>query len=163
MAAPLQMALQAMCLTKAQRKAKKYQRQTDLLPGTGTRQQANFSKMSQDELVHHYKLQGKNYWTPKLKEAFEELKQRFQKEVILQFSDLSKDWWITVDSGTYTFGGALEQGDANGNLRAVAFFSKRLQGTRTKRPNGSYHKTGQLNWHISDQGIVRNCRHLVQV
>ena len=39
----------------------------------------------------------------------------------------------------------------------MAFFHKRLQGTRTKRPDGSYHKTGQLNWHISDQemnGIV---------
>ena len=92
-----------------------------------------------------------------MKEAFEELKQRFQKEVILQFPDLSKDWWITVDSSTFAFGGTLEQEDANGNLRPVAFFSKKLQGTRTKRPDGSYHKTGQLNWHISDQemyGIV---------
>ena len=85
MAAPLQMALQGMCLTKAQKKAQKYQRQTDLLPGTRTRQMADFSKMSQEELVHHYKLQGKIYWTPERKEAFEELEQRFQKEVILQF------------------------------------------------------------------------------
>ena len=157
MAAPLQMALQGMCLTKAQKKAQKYQRQTDLLPGTGTRQRANFSKMSQEELVQHYKLQGKIYWTPEMKEAFEELKQRFQKEVILQFPDLSKDWWITVDFSTFAFGGTLEQEDANGNLRPVAFFSKKLQGTRTKQPDGSYHKTGQLNWHISDQemyGIV---------
>ena len=37
------------------------------------------------------------------------------------------------------------------------FFQRKLQGTRTKRPDGSYHKTGQLNWNISDQemyGIV---------
>ena len=157
MAAPLQMALQGMCLTKAQKKAQKYQRQTDLLPGTGTRQRANFSKMSQDKLVQRYKLQGEIYWTPEMKEAFEELKQRFQQEVILQFPDVSKDWWITVDSSTFAFGGTLEQEDANGNLRPVAFFSKKLQGTRTKRPDGSYHKTGQLNWHISDKemyGIV---------
>ena len=92
MAAPLQMALQGMCLTKAQRKAQKYQRQTDLLPGTGTCKRGNFSKMSQEEMVHHSKLQGKIYWNPKMKEAFEELEQRFQKEVILQFPDLSKDW-----------------------------------------------------------------------
>ena len=92
-----------------------------------------------------------------MKEAFEELNQRFQKEVILQFPDLSKDPWTTVESSTYAFGGTLEQDDANGNLRPVAFFSKVLQSTRTKRPDGSYHKTGQLNWHISDQelyGIV---------
>ena len=92
-----------------------------------------------------------------MKEAFEDLKQRFQKEVILQFPGLSKDWWITVDSSTFAFGGTLGQEDANGNLRPVAFFSKTLQGTRTKQPDGSYHKTGQLNWHISDQemyGIV---------
>ena len=92
-----------------------------------------------------------------MKEAFEELKQRFQKEVILRFPDLSKEWWITVDSSTYAFGGTLEQEDDNGNLRPVAFFSKTLPGTRTKRPDGSYPKAGQLNWHILDQemyGIV---------
>ena len=86
---------------------------------------------------------------------FEELKQQFQKGVILQFPDLSKDWWITVDSSTSAFEGTLEQEDANGNLRPVAFFSKKLQGTRTKRPDGSYHKTGQLNWHILDQEMYR--------
>ena len=39
----------------------------------------------------------------------------------------------------------------------MAYFSKKLRGNRTQRPDGSYHKTGQLNWHISDQemyGIV---------
>ena len=92
MAAPLQMALQGMCLTKPQKKGQKYQRQTDLLPGTGTRHSANFSKMSQEELVQHYKLREKIYWTPEMKEAFQELKQRFQKKMILQFSDLSRDW-----------------------------------------------------------------------
>ena len=151
MAAPLQMALQGMCLTKAQKKAQKYQRQTDLLPGTGTRQRANFSRMSQGELVQHDKLQGKIYWTPEMKEAFEELKQRFQ------FPDLIEDWLITVESSTFAFGGTLEQKDAKGNLRPVMFFSKKLQGTGTKRPDRSYHKTGQLNWHILDQemyGIV---------
>ena len=40
-----------------------------------------------------------------MKEAFEELKQRFQKEVILQFPDLSKDWGIIVDSSTFAFWG----------------------------------------------------------
>ena len=37
------------------------------------------------------------------------------------------------------------------------FFSKTLQGTRTKRPDRSYHQTGQFHWYISDQetyGIV---------
>ena len=59
MAASLQMTLQGTCLTKAQKKAKKYQRQTDLPPGTGTRHRANFSKMSQEEVIQHYKLQEK--------------------------------------------------------------------------------------------------------
>ena len=133
MTAPLQMALQGMCLTKAQKKAHKYQRQTDLLPGTGTRQRANFSIMSQEELVHHYKLQGKIYCTPERKEAFEELKQRFQKEVIIQFPDLSKEWWITVDSSTYAFGGTLEQEDAKCNLRPVAFFFKKVTGHQDQK------------------------------
>ena len=61
-----------------------------------------------------------------MKEAVEELKQRFQKEVILQFPDLTRDWWITVDSSTYAFGSTREQEDANGNLRPVAFFSKKV-------------------------------------
>ena len=58
MATPLQIALQGMCLTKAQKKAQKYQRQTDLLPGTGTRHRANFSKINQEELMQDYQLQG---------------------------------------------------------------------------------------------------------
>ena len=107
--------------------------------------------MSQQELIQHYKLQGKTYWTPEMKEALEELQQPFQKEVILQLPDLSKDWWITVDSSTYASGVTLEQEDDNSNLRPVAFFSKRLQGTSTKWPHRSCHKTGQLNGHISDQ------------
>ena len=92
MAAPLQTALHGMCLTKAQKKAEKYHPQTDLLPGTGTHHRANCSKMSVEELIQHYKLQGKNYWPAEMKEAFEELKQRLKKEVLLQFPDLSKDW-----------------------------------------------------------------------
>ena len=77
-----------------------------------------------------------------MKEAFEESRQRFQIEVILQSPDLSKDWWITVDSSAYAFEDTLEQEDDNCNLRPVAFFSKELQGTRTKRPDGSYDETG---------------------
>ena len=77
-----------------------------------------------------------------MKEAFEESKQHFQIEVILQSPDLSNDWWITVDSSAYAFEDTQEQEDDNNNLRLVAFFSKTLQGTRTKRPDGSYDKTG---------------------
>ena len=90
-----------------------------------------------------------------MKIAFEELKDGFQKGVILQFLDLSKDWWITVDSSAYAFGGTLEQEDSKSNLRPVALCSKKLQGTRTKRLDGSYHKTGQLNWHNSDKKMYR--------
>ena len=161
MAAPLQMALQGMCFKEAQKKAQKkaqmYVRETDLLPGTGTRHRAKLSKMSQEELIQHYKIQGKFYWTPEMKGSFEELKPRFQRAMILQFPDLSKDPWITVDYSTYALGGTLEQEEDNGNLRPVAFFCKTLQGTRTKRPDWAYHKTGQLNSQISDQeeyGIV---------
>ena len=64
MAAPLQMALQGMCLTKAEKKAQKHQRQTDLLPGTGTRHRANFPKMSQEELIQPYNTPGKNLLDP---------------------------------------------------------------------------------------------------
>ena len=148
---PPQMALQGMCLRKAQKKAQVYQQHTDLLLGTGTRPRSHFSNMSQEEMIQQYKLQKKNYWTRETKEVFQELKQRFHKGVILQFPDLSKEWWITVDSTTYALWGTLEQEDDNRNLRPLASFSKTLPGIRTERPDGSYHKTGQLNWHISDQ------------
>ena len=91
------MALQGIYLTKAPRRAQKYQRQTDLLPRTRTRHRASFSKMNQEDLIQHYKLEGMIYWTPEMKEAFENLKKRLQNEVILKFPDLSKDWWVTVD------------------------------------------------------------------
>ena len=79
------------------------------------------------------------------------MKQHFPKEVRNQLPDLGKDCGITVDSSAYAFRGTLEQEDDNGNQRLVALFSKALQGTGTQRPDGSYHKTGQLNWQIWDQ------------
>ena len=63
MAAAVQMALDGMCLTKAQKKAQKYKRMSDQLPDTATRQRADSSKMSQEELIQHHKLQRNIYWT----------------------------------------------------------------------------------------------------
>ena len=53
------------------------------------------------------------------------------KDVILQFPDLTKDWYISVDSSNFAFGGVLEQAVPTGKLRPVHFFSKNLQGTVT--------------------------------
>ena len=47
----------------------------------------------------------------------------------------------------------LEREDDNSDLRPSGLSTKALQGTRIKQPDGSYHKTGQLNWHILDQQL----------
>ena len=150
-AAPLQMALQGTCLTKAQKRAQKYQRQSNQLPGCCTRQRGIFSKTGQDELIQHHKLQWKCYWTPEIKAVFEEPKDCFQKKVILQLPDLNGHWQVTVHSNIYAFSGTLEQKDGTDNLGPVAFASKKIQDARTKQPDVSSHKTGQLTWHFSDQ------------
>ena len=133
MAARLQMALQRICVTKAQKNAQTYQRHTDLLAGTGTHHRANFSKTSQEELVQHYKLKGNIHRTPGIEEAFEKLKQCLQKEVVLQFPDLSKDWWITVDSSTLTFRGYTGAGEGEQQSLPSGIFSQKVTGHQDQK------------------------------
>ena len=151
MAGPLQRALQGLCLTKAQK------RQLKEKSSKRAHERAKpLAKMTEDELIAHHRERNLIFWTKEMQQSFEDLKRKFCKEVVLQFPDLSKDWYISVDASNFAFGGVLEQADSEGTLRPVAFFSKKLQGTVTEK-NGRVHKTGQCNWHISDQemyGIV---------
>ena len=60
-----------------------------------------------------------------------------QQEVVLDIANPYKDYVIHMDASKYAVGAVLEQEDSKGQLRPVAFFSRKLQGK-----NGF----GQIGW-----------------
>ena len=90
-----------------------------------------------------------------MKTASAELKDRFLKKVIPQYRNLKKDWYITVDSNTYAFGVHWSSRIAKATFARWHGFLRTLQHSRTKWPDGCYHKAGKLSWHISDQEMSK--------
>ena len=76
-------------------------------------------------------------WTPEMHQAFEAMKQGMQEEVVLDIANPHKPYVIRMYASKYAVGAVLEQEDDQGNLRPVAFFSRKLQGK-----NGM----GQIGW-----------------
>ena len=68
--------------------------------------------------------------------AFEELKEALVKKVVLDIADPCKPFVLETDASDYAVGGVLSQKDAEGNLRPVAFFSRKLEGSPGKRQMG---------------------------
>ena len=68
-------------------------------------------------------------WTEKQGEAFEELKRRFTKELVLAALDIDKKMRMEVDASDYTMGGVLSMECGDGLWRPVAFLSKSLNET----------------------------------
>ena len=64
--------------------------------------------------------------------SFEELKKALLQNVVLDIADPSKPFVLETDASDYAVGGVLSQKDAEGNLRPVAFFSRKLEGPRAK-------------------------------
>ena len=65
-------------------------------------------------------------WTDKCELAFQGLKQQIMEAPILQHFDPSKECHVETDSSDYVSVGVLSQGDDNGILHPVAFFSKQM-------------------------------------
>ena len=68
-------------------------------------------------------------WTDKQKRAFEELKKRFTKELVLAAPDLDKKMRIKVDVSDYATEGVLSMEREDGLWKPVAFLSKSLNKT----------------------------------
>ena len=66
--------------------------------------------------------------------AFEKLKKIFASEPVLAQWDPERDTILEADSSGYAIGGCLSQIDENGQIRPVAYFSKRLSGAEANYP-----------------------------
>ena len=74
--------------------------------------------------VQHRKIK----WTEEMKEAFKAIKLLMRDSAVLQIPDPAKEFLIRTDASKSAVGASLEQADANGDYRPVAFFSRKLQG-----------------------------------
>ena len=74
--------------------------------------------------VQHKKIK----WTNEMKEAFKAKKGLKRDSAVLQIRNPAKEFLIRIDASEYAVGASLEQADANGYYRPVAFFSRKLKG-----------------------------------
>ena len=68
-------------------------------------------------------------WTEREEKAFQELKERFTKELVLAAPDIDKKMRMEVDASDYATGGVLSMECKDGLWRPVAFLSKLLNET----------------------------------
>ena len=129
---PLTDALRGLELTKQQKKVKR--------PKLTAKEAKSLSAEARAKYNNHI------FWTPHMKARFEELKEEFVRGVPLQLPNFKDTFYLECDSSDYAVGGTLSQADAQGNIRPVAFFSRKLQGT-----SEGGKKTGQRAWHIRCQ------------
>lgn len=66
-------------------------------------------------------------WTPAMLRAFYKIRESMVKEVILDIPDPAKPYVLRTDASDYAVGATLEQENSEGQLRPVAFFSRKLQ------------------------------------
>ncbi|GFH58269.1 hypothetical protein CTEN210_14745 [Chaetoceros tenuissimus] len=76
------------------------------------------------------------HWGTEQQQAFEQIKATMAKDVLLFYPDHNQPFFIYTDSSDYQLGATLAQHDADGNLRPVAFFSKKLNAAQRNYPTG---------------------------
>jgi putative transposase len=74
--------------------------------------------------------------------ALQAIKDDLLNNAVLQLPDPYKPYVLEVDSSDFAVGGVLSQHNAAGELRPVAFFSRKLQGEQGK---------GQVGWSIREK------------
>jgi len=77
-------------------------------------------------------------WTERQEKAFQELKKRFTKELVLAVPDLDKKMRMEVNASNYVTSGFLSIECKYGRWRPVAFLSKSLN--KTKKNYEIYNK-----------------------
>ena len=81
-------------------------------------------------------------WSDEMRNAFEKIKAELLTNVVLEIADPCKPYVLEVDACDHAVGGVLSQHDTKGDLRPVAFFSRKLQGSPGK---------GQCGWSIREK------------
>ena len=69
-------------------------------------------------------------WNASANEAFLKLKRVITDIVPLQLADWDKDFVLTPDASNWAVGAALQQEGPDGALRPLAFFSRKLSGSK---------------------------------
>ena len=87
-------------------------------------------------------LKRKVVWNTDSIAAFENLKKELLENVVLDIADPSKPYVLETDASDYAVGAVLSQYNENQELRPVAFFSRKLQGSPGK---------GQMGWSIREK------------
>ena len=96
------------------------------------------------------KFKNELYWTEEMRACFHEIVAQLQATAERFLPRLDRAFWVRCDSSQYAIDAALEQkscacpddAQCSSPLRAVAFFSRKLQGDPGK---------GQRAWHIRDK------------
>ena len=81
-------------------------------------------------------------WDDEMRQALDRIKSLLLENVVLDIPDPYKPYVLEVDSSDYAVGGVLSQHNPAGELRPVAFFSRKLQGEDGK---------GQVRWSIREK------------
>ena len=95
-----------------------------------------------EQLKSRKKGDNKIVWTSSMQQAFQKLKEELLKNAVLDIADPYKPYVLEVDASDFAVGGVLSQEDAQGQLRTVAFFSRKLDGSPGK---------GQVGWSIREK------------
>ena len=77
-------------------------------------------------------MDGRNLSAPEVLEAFENLKVDLTTAPVLNFFDVNAESTLSVDVSCYSIGTVLHQTDADGNVRPVGFYSRRLTDVEMK-------------------------------
>ena len=88
--------------------------------------------------------------TDKMKQNFELLKKALDDQTRLYLPKPGLPWRIIIDTSNCAVRGVLEQKQEDDNSKFVAFYSRKLQGTRA-RVDGCTKNTGQFAWTPREQ------------
>jgi hypothetical protein len=105
----------------------------------------NFAKIAVplfNQLKNRKNEDTKVVWDEDMRVSLENIKTLLLENVVLDIADPYKPYVLEVDSSDYAVGGVLSQHNAAGELRPVAFFSRKLQGEAGK---------GQVKWSIREK------------
>ena len=89
-------------------------------------------------------------WTPEMEWGFQQIKDSLIEKVELYLPRPGARWRLSTDASDFAVGGVLEQEQDDGNWHPVAFFSRKLQGSKTAgkhRDKG----IGQVGWTVREK------------
>ena len=75
-------------------------------------------------------------WTTEITHAFQKMKSIMAQNTLIFYLIRNERFHIYTDSGDYQLGPTMIQRDQDGNLRPIAYFSKKVHKAQTNYPTG---------------------------